>query len=121
MSDAVSHPAHYTRHASGVECIEVTRWLSFNRGNAFKYLFRHRDKGAALQDLQKALWYVQDEIVHGDRFAASVRATVPALKIADATSDGGEAGCYLLIAGGSKNDLRAVAAWLRAKIRSMSP
>ena len=62
MTDPVNHPPHYCGHASGVECIEVTRWLSFNRGNAFKYIFRHRDKGAPKQDLNKALWYMRDEI-----------------------------------------------------------
>jgi hypothetical protein len=45
MTDPVNNPAHYCGHPSGIECIQVTRHLSFNRGNAFKYIFRHRDKG----------------------------------------------------------------------------
>ena len=62
MSDPVNNPQHYQKHPSGVECIEVTRHLSFNRGNAFKYIFRHKSKGHPEQDLQKALWYIRDEI-----------------------------------------------------------
>lgn len=60
--DLVNSPKHYTAHPSGLECIQVTRHLNFNIGNAVKYLWRHGDKGAAVQDLQKAVWYIQDEI-----------------------------------------------------------
>ena len=62
MSDAVNHPPHYTSHPSGVECITVTEHMSFNIGNAIKYLWRAGEKGHQLQDLQKAAWYVQREI-----------------------------------------------------------
>lgn len=63
--DAVNHPKHYTSHPSGIECIQITRWMSANCANAFKYLWRAGLKGAALQDLQKARWYLQDAIDHG--------------------------------------------------------
>jgi hypothetical protein len=36
--------------------------MSFNVGNAIKYLWRHSDKGNAIQDLQKAVWYAEREI-----------------------------------------------------------
>lgn len=62
MSDMVNHPPHYVGHPSGVECIEVTRHMSFNIGNAIKYLWRADLKGSAIQDLEKAVWYIQDEI-----------------------------------------------------------
>lgn len=63
MHDPVNHPTHYTSHPSGIECIEVTRHLNFNRGNAIKYIWRAGSKDAAkeLQDLQKAIFYLQDE------------------------------------------------------------
>jgi len=61
-SDPVNHPAHYTSHPSGVECIEVTRWMNFNLGNAIKYIWRAGNKGNALEDLKKARWYLDDEI-----------------------------------------------------------
>lgn len=60
--NAVSHPRHYTQHPSGVECIEVTRWMSFNRGNVVKYVWRAGEKGDELEDLRKAAWYLADEI-----------------------------------------------------------
>jgi len=60
--DAVDHPRHYTSHPSGVECITITEHMSFNVGNAMKYLWRADEKGAALEDLRKAEWYVRREI-----------------------------------------------------------
>lgn len=60
--DPVHHPSHYTSHASGVECIQITRHMGFNLGNAFKYIWRADLKGAAIQDLEKAIFYIQDEI-----------------------------------------------------------
>ena len=60
--DLVNHPYHYTSHPSGVECITVTEHMSFNVGNAVKYLWRAGLKGVTLQDLEKARWYVEREI-----------------------------------------------------------
>ncbi len=60
--DNVNHPRHYTRHPSGIECIEVTRHMGFNLGNAMKYIWRADEKGNAIEDLQKARWYIEDEI-----------------------------------------------------------
>ena len=60
--DVVSHPPHYTSHPSGVECITITEHMSFNLGNAMKYLWRADEKGAPIQDLQKAVWYINREI-----------------------------------------------------------
>ena len=63
MSDPVNHPSHYTEHPSGIECIEITEHMSFCVGNAIKYLWRAYLKHAdALEDLQKALWYINREI-----------------------------------------------------------
>jgi len=61
-NDPVNHPKHYTSHPSGVECITVTRHMKFNTGNAMKYIWRADEKGAAIQDLKKAIWYLEDEI-----------------------------------------------------------
>jgi len=59
---SVHHPAHYTSHPSGVECIQVTQHMNFCRGNAMKYIWRAGDKGNEVQDLQKAIWYLECEI-----------------------------------------------------------
>ena len=62
--DPVNHPKHYTSHPSGVECIQVVEHMTFNVGNAIKYLWRAGLKDAApqLQDLEKARWYIDREI-----------------------------------------------------------
>lgn len=62
----VNHPRHYTRGfaSRSIECIDITRHLSFNMGNAVKYIWRAGKKGdhtKALEDLQKARWYIEDE------------------------------------------------------------
>lgn len=58
MSDMVHHPLHYSADRFGIECIEFTRHMSFNIRNAFKYIFRHLDKGTPRQDLEKSLVYI---------------------------------------------------------------
>lgn len=60
--DLVNHPKHYTSHPSGVECIQVTEHMGFNLGNAMKYIWRADEKGNAVEDLRKAVWYINREI-----------------------------------------------------------
>lgn len=62
VKDDVNHPAHYTSHPSGVECIMITEHMSFCLGNAVKYIWRAGLKGNGIVDLEKAVWYVQREI-----------------------------------------------------------
>ena len=66
----VNHPKHYTSHASGIECITVTEHYDFCIGNAIKYLWRaglKKEEGMddytkRVEDLEKAIWYIQREI-----------------------------------------------------------
>ena len=60
--DNVNSPKHYTEHPSGIECIQVTEHMGFNLGNAVKYIWRADLKGNAIEDLQKAAWYIQREL-----------------------------------------------------------
>lgn len=60
--DNVNHPKHYTSHPSGVECIEITEHMNFNLGNATKYVWRASLKGKEVEDLKKAIWYLEREI-----------------------------------------------------------
>ena len=67
--DSVNRPKHYTQHPSGVECIQVTEHYNFCVGNAIKYLWRAGLKGDSMdpkqkqiEDLKKAIWYIQREI-----------------------------------------------------------
>lgn len=62
MTEAVDHPPHYNAHPSGVECIDVVEHMGFNLGNAIKYIWRADEKGRALEDLQKARWYLDREL-----------------------------------------------------------
>lgn len=56
LTDNVNHPAHY--EAGPFECVELTRLYPFMGGNAIKYVYRHRLKGRDVEDLRKALWYL---------------------------------------------------------------
>lgn len=60
--DLVNSPPHYTGHPSGIECIQITEHMGFCLGNALKYIWRCNDKGSAVEDLKKALWYINREI-----------------------------------------------------------
>jgi hypothetical protein len=60
--EQVNHPAHY--NVGGIEVIDaIEAWqLGFNLGNTVKYVARAEHKGAPLQDLKKAAWYLLREI-----------------------------------------------------------
>ena len=67
--DRVNHPDYY-QDPSGVECIEIIRHRDFNIGSAIKYLWRaglKHEEGIDIvdkniEDLQKAIFYINDEI-----------------------------------------------------------
>ena len=69
-ADSVNHPSHYNSHPSGIECIEIARHHNFNIGNSMKYLWRAglkseegmEDTDKQIEDLNKAIWYINDEI-----------------------------------------------------------
>lgn len=68
--DKVNHPSHYCSHPSGVECIDIARYYCFSIGNVFKYIWRAglkiekgmNDKEKEIQDLKKAIFYLNDRI-----------------------------------------------------------
>lgn len=62
MSDPVNHPTHYTNHPSGIECLDIVRHMNFNLGNVVKYVWRADDKHKTIEDLEKAAFYLADEI-----------------------------------------------------------
>lgn len=72
LADNVNHPSHYVSRETfvtcdcglikHVECIDVTRTFNFNLGNSIKYIWRSEFKGKRIEDLQKAAWYINDEI-----------------------------------------------------------
>jgi Protein of unknwon function (DUF3310). len=59
----INHPKHYNSHPSGIECIVITEHMSFNLGNAVKYIWRAFLKSEDWKtDLQKAVWCINREI-----------------------------------------------------------
>lgn len=62
MAEVINHPPHYTKHPSGVEAITICEHMTFNLGNAIKYIWRADHKSDAVEDLKKAAWYVMREI-----------------------------------------------------------
>jgi hypothetical protein len=61
-ADMVNNPPHYTSHPSGIECIQITEHMGFNLGNALKYIWRADLKGSAVEDLEKAIFYINREL-----------------------------------------------------------
>lgn len=62
----VNHPQHYGGVENTYEVIKVIEALEmdFHLGNTFKYIARAGKKGSdkEIQDLEKALWYLQRKI-----------------------------------------------------------
>lgn len=71
MADMVNHPEHYTD--GGIETIDFieAKKLPYHLGNAVKYISRagKKDKSKIVEDLQKAIWYVERyiKLVEGER------------------------------------------------------
>ena len=63
-SDPVNHPAHYTDGKIEVIDFIEDKGLNFHLGNTVKYVARvgKKDPSRAVQDLEKARWYLDWEI-----------------------------------------------------------
>lgn len=60
--DPVTRPVGYNSHPSGIEVIEYRRLLPTGPGDAVKYVMRRDLKGNPIQDIDKAIWYLNDSI-----------------------------------------------------------
>lgn len=56
------NPQHYQGFTGGAQPVDIAEHLSFNLGNALKYLSRAGRKGDAVEDLSKARWYIDREL-----------------------------------------------------------
>lgn len=72
--DPVNHPSHYTSSPARcskcghpIECIDITRHMGFNLGNTTKYVWRCDLKNDAIEDLEKAVFFLLDEIAERKR------------------------------------------------------
>ena len=63
--DNVNNPKHY--NVGDIEAIDfIDSWgLNFNLGNVIKYVTRCNYKGNKIEDLQKAIFYIEREIDRG--------------------------------------------------------
>ena len=61
--DNINSPMHYTR--GGIETIDFieAKGLNYNLGNAVKYISRAGYKLDMAEDLKKAVWYLNREII----------------------------------------------------------
>ena len=62
--DPVNHPSHYMDGKIEVIDFIEDKGLNFHRGNAVKYIARagKKDKNKEIEDLKKAVWYINREI-----------------------------------------------------------
>lgn len=57
--DMVNNPPHYASHPVFTrECHYYSKYMTFDQGNAFKYLWRCESKGDMRENLDKAAWYI---------------------------------------------------------------
>lgn len=62
-NDNVNSPNHYRQ--GGIECIEAIKasmsqhgFRDYLKGNVMKYIWRYEHKGKAVEDIKKAIWYL---------------------------------------------------------------
>ena len=63
-NDSIKHPSHYTKGKIEVWDFIADQKLNYNRGCIIKYICRAglKDKSTELEDLKKALAYLEKEI-----------------------------------------------------------
>jgi len=55
----INHPKHYNMGKIEVIDFIEDQQLGFHLGNALKYITRAQHKGDAIDDLKKAIWYLE--------------------------------------------------------------
>lgn len=62
--DPVNNPSHYNRGKIQSADFIIDQGLNFCKGNAVKYIVRagHKNKDKEIEDLKKAIWYLNKEI-----------------------------------------------------------
>ncbi len=77
MGDNVNHPSHYNSGKFEVIDFIDDQGLNFELGNAVKYISRAGKKDDYVQDLQKAIWYINRHIDLIDSGAYTYLAAAP--------------------------------------------
>jgi hypothetical protein len=70
---------HYKQYDDAYEAIKVIEnWnLDFCLGNVLKYIARHKYKGNELEDLKKAMYYLQRKINSYDISGTNIKSESP--------------------------------------------
>ena len=58
LKETVNHPSHYNQGKIEVIDFIEDQGLGFHDGNAVKYICRHKHKGRPIEDIKKAIWYL---------------------------------------------------------------
>lgn len=76
LNDAVNHPSHYTDGKIEVIDFIEDKNLDFCLGNAVKYISRagKKDPAKEMEDLKKAVWYINRRIQELEQEAESEEA-----------------------------------------------
>jgi len=62
MYDEINKAKQYNQCPSGVECKDIAQHYSWCLGNVIKYIWRAKHKGTEIKDLEKAQFYLYEEI-----------------------------------------------------------
>lgn len=62
IDDPVDHPHYYNKGSIEVIDFIIDQDMPYLTATAMKYLCRYRWKGEPIQDLNKAVWYLQRQI-----------------------------------------------------------
>lgn len=69
--DPVNHPQYYTSHPAGIECLDVIEEMNHvNLAQVVRYVWRAdstNPKDNPMQDLEKAQFYINREIVRREK------------------------------------------------------
>ena len=93
MTEKINRPKHYKGNQfEAIDIIEDYE-LGFNLGNSIKYILRHDKKDNAIEDLEKAAWYLDREITK--RMTEQLESTdAMAEEFRQAMQEGDETGVY---------------------------
>lgn len=80
----VDHPSHYSGSIEAIDAIAaatagLTGVEAFDTGNALKYLWRWKRKNG-VEDLNKAVWYIQHLIKHLEGTEAEAETKIEAIE-----------------------------------------
>ena len=77
MAETTKGPSYYRRGSSDVWDFIREQGLNFHLGNAIKYICRAGYKDSKLQDLEKAIHYLENELEHEENLSIRSSEGIP--------------------------------------------